>query len=377
MADSQSFVPPVRDDLVHETPYGAPQVHATHLMNVNENPFGPSPALIQRIQQRVGEAAVGLNRYPDREFLTLRTRLGEYLAHDALAYGGAHMSAVPAAQIWVANGSNEIMQQVFQAFGGPGRRALGFAPHYSMYPEYARNTLTEWVVANRGPAPDFSLLEADVICAITEHNPTIVLLTSPNNPTGTPLFAHTVSEVARVLEARGAILVVDEAYAEFRHEGTVSAVSLLDEHPNLIVSRTMAKAFALAGARVGYMAASEQIVDAVRVVRLPYHLSAVTQAVAHAALDHTEELLAGVDFLRKARDELSATLTGLGYEVAPSDANFLLFGTFEDRHAIWQALLDRGVLIREVGPEGWLRVSVGTRENNKAFIDALTEVTRA
>lgn len=367
----------MREDLAHEKPYGAPQVHATHIMNVNENPFSPSPALIQKIQQRVSEAAVGLNRYPDREFTDLRARLGEYLVRDAQLHGAGQIRALAPEQVWVANGSNEIMQQLFQVFGGPGRRALGFTPHYSMYPEYARNTLTQWVTVQRGPAPDFALPTEQIIKAIRAHEPTLVLLTSPNNPTGSKLGLEVVRDVARALEMRGGLLVVDEAYAEFRHDGTPSAVSLLDEHPNLVVSRTMAKAFALAGARVGYMAASEQIVDAVRVVRLPYHLSTITQAVAHAALDHTEELLAGVDFLRAARDELAATLTGLGYEVAPSDANFLLFGTFEDRHAIWQALLDRGVLIREVGPEGWLRVSVGTRENNKAFIDTLTEVARA
>lgn len=365
---AMAFTPPLRPDLHGDAPYGAPQVAAAHLMNVNENPFGPSAAMIQRLQERVGEAGPTLNRYPDREFLDLRARLGEYLAAEA------GIPAPPAEQVWAANGSNEIMQQLFTAFGGPGRTALGFAPHYSMYPEYARNTLTEWVAAERGAAPQFELTADMVLAAIRQHNPTLVLLTSPNNPTGTALELSIVRTAARELEQRGAVLVVDEAYAEFRRDGVPSALTLLADHPNLVVSRTMAKAFALAGARIGYLAAQQKIVDAVRVVRLPYHLSALTQAAAHTALDFTDELLGSVQFLRTARDELAAWLKDRGYAVADSDSNFILFGQFPDRHRVFQGLLERGVLIREVGPEGWLRVSVGTEQNNTAFRTALMEV---
>jgi len=130
----------------------------------------------------------------------------------------------------------------------------------------------------------------------------------------------------------------------------------------------------MAGARLGYLAAAPALVDALRVVRLPYHLSAVTQAVARAALAHATELVAQVDGLRGERDALVAWLRGRGLAVADSDANFVLFGAFDDRHAIWQGLLDRGVLIRETGPDGWLRVSVGTPEETAAFRAALVEV---
>ena len=157
-------------------------------------------------------------------------------------------------------------------------------------------------------------------------------------------------------------MVVDEAYGEFRRAGTPSALELLPEHRNLVVSRTMSKAFALAGARLGYLAAAPEICDAIRVVRLPYHLSAVTQATALAALRHAPELLGRVDDLRAERDETVGWLREQGLEVADSDANFALFGRFADRHAVWQGLLDRGVLIRETGPDGWLRVSIGTAE---------------
>ncbi|MDO5646202.1 MAG: histidinol-phosphate transaminase [Dermabacter sp.] len=370
------FRPPLRPGLEGEVPYGAPQLSVAHPMNVNENPVGPSPRLVARIQERVGEAAAGLNRYPDREFVALRERLGAFLARESADHG--HPIPAPSAdQVWVANGSNEIMQQIFQAFGGPGRTALGFAPHYSMYPEYARNTLTTWEIAERGPAPDFALDAPRIRAAIAACDPTIVVLTSPNNPTGTALDLDTIREVARDLEARGGILVVDEAYAEFRRDGVPSALSVLGEHPNLIVSRTMAKAFALAGARIGYAVAHPASIDALRIVRLPYHLSAITQAVAHAALDATDELLAGVDALREARDALAEALRERGYTVADSDANFVLFRAKADRHATWQALVERGVLIREVGPPGWLRVSVGNEDNNRAFIQALSEVEAA
>jgi histidinol-phosphate aminotransferase len=175
---------------------------------------------------------------------------------------------------------------------------------------------------------------------------------------------------------RQGVVVIDEAYAEFRRSGTPSALELLDQHRNLVVTRTMSKAFALAGARLGYLAAAPEICDALRVVRLPYHLSSVTQAAASAALRHADELLAKVEELRVERDRTVEWLRQQGFEVAESDANFVLFGRFDDRQALWQGLLDRGVLIRVTGPEGWLRVSVGTAEEMTAFKNALTEVAQ-
>ena len=174
--------------------------------------------------------------------------------------------------------------------------------------------------------------------------------------------------------SRRASWSIDEAYGEFRRAGTPSALELLPQTPNLVVSRTMSKAFALAGGRLGYLAASTEICDALRVVRLPYHLSAVTQAVATTALRHADELLARVDDLRAERDRTVDWLRSLGLTVADSDANFCLFGTFADRHAVFEGLLERGVLIRETGPEGWLRVSIGTPEEMAAFRAALLEV---
>jgi histidinol-phosphate aminotransferase len=198
-----------------------------------------------------------------------------------------------------------------------------------------------------------------------------VLLASPNNPTGTALPLETV---LAILDAAPGIVVVDEAYAEFRRKGTPSALELLPDHPRLVVTRTMSKAFAFAGGRLGYLAADRAIVDAVRIVRLPYHLSAVTQAVAQVALAHADELLHAVDELRTERDATVDWLRDLGLQAVDSDANFVLFGTFADRHAVWQALLDRGILIRETGPDGWLRVSIGTAAEMMAFRAALEEI---
>lgn len=360
-------LPVPRDGIAGAEPYGAPQLLVTHALNVNENPFGPSQELADHIGRAVTDAALGLNRYPDREALTLRAELGEYLATESGI-------AAPAPDgVWAANGSNEIMHQLLLAFGGPGRTALGFAPHYSMYPEYARDTYTEWVAAERGPAPQFALTAESVTAAIEQHRPHIVLLTSPNNPTGTALDLEVAEAAAAALAPWQGLLVIDEAYAEFRRDGVPSALTLLDEHPNLVVTRTMSKAFALAGARVGYLVAHPAIVDALRVVRLPYHLSAVTQAVARAALAHRGELLGQVALLRAERDAVATHLEQRGHAVADSDANFVMFETFTDRDAVFDALLQRDVLVRAVGPAGWLRVSVGTPDDNAAFRTALEE----
>ena len=349
---------PLRPELAGEVPYGAPQLDVPVCLNVNENPYPPSPAVIAEIATAVATAARSMNRYPDREALALREDLARYLGH-----------GLAAAQIWAANGSNEVMTHVLQAFGGPGRSVLSFAPTYSMYPEYARNTHTRWLTAPR--TADFRIDRDAAVAAVEETGADVVLVTSPNNPTGTAVDLATVEAICA---AAPGVVVVDEAYVEFARRGTPSALQLLPQHPRLAVSRTLSQAFAFAGGRLGYLAAAPAFVDALRVVRLPYHLSAVTQAVARVALAHAPEMLAAVDQLRVARDELARWLGEQGLQVAESDANFVLFGRFADRQAVWQALLDRGVLIRETGPAGWLRVSAGTPEEMAAFRSALSEV---
>ncbi len=358
--------PPLREELRGLEPYGAPQLsleQAPVQLNVNENPYGPSAACAADIARAVGEAATSLNRYPDREFVELRSALAAYLNRS----GG---SGITPDMVWAANGSNEVMLQLLQAFGGPGRRALSFAPTYSMYPEYARDTVTDWVVGHR--EQDFALDLDHARDLVLAEQPSVVLLPSPNNPTGTALPHEAIGVLCAA--AGDGLVVVDEAYGEFRRAGTPSALELLPTHRNLVVTRTMSKAFALAGGRLGYLAADPAVADAIRVVRLPYHLSAVTQATALAALRHADELLARVDELRDERDATVSWLREQGLTVADSDANFALFGAFEDRHAVWEGLLDHGVLVRETGPSGWLRVSVGTPGEMGHFRTALTEV---
>ena len=370
---------PLRPDLEGEAPYGAPEIDVPVRLNVNENPYPPSTAVIESIATAVARAAQGLNRYPERDFPRLREALADYLE----AESGVHLTPE---QIWAANGSNEVMLHVLQAFGGPGRTCLTFTPTYSMYPEYARDTLTDYVTRPR--REDFTLDVETAVAAISELRPAVVILASPNNPTGTAL---PLEDIDRILEAaRGhgpmlgaeigsparagdCVVVIDEAYAEFRRPGVPSALELLGPaHPHLAVTRTMSKAFGAAGLRLGYLAADRALVDALRVVRLPYHLSAVTQAAALAALSHRDELMAQVASLRDERDALVAWLRGQGLTAHESDANFVLFGPFPDREAVWQALLNAGVLIRVVGPEGFLRASIGTPEEMARLRAALT-----
>jgi histidinol-phosphate aminotransferase len=355
MADAP---PPVRDDLKDLHPYGAPQIDVPIRLNTNENPYPPSPALQRAVADAVTRAAATLNRYPDRDAIELRKDLADYLGH-----------GLTARHVWAANGSNEVIQQLLQAFGGPGRRALGFEPGYSMHPLIARVTCTAWTEVDRDE--DFGLDPARAARAIDQARPSLVFLTSPNNPTGT---AAPIEVIEAICAAAPGLVVIDEAYAEFAREGTPSALTLLPRYPGLVVTRTMSKAFAMAGARIGYLAAAPEVVEKLLLVRLPYHLSAVTQAVARAALALAAEPLATVANLRTERDGLVRWLRQRGLRAADSDANFVLFGTFSERRDVWQGLLDRGVLVREVGPPRWLRVTVGTPEEIAAFRAALSEV---
>nr|WP_239536967.1 histidinol-phosphate transaminase [Arthrobacter roseus] len=349
---------PLRRDLVGLEPYGAPQIDAEVLLNVNENTHGVPLEVREAIAEAVQEAIQGLNRYPDREFTTLRTLLAGYLGH----------SLTPN-HIWAANGSNEVLQQILQAFGGPGRTALGFPPTYSMYPLLASATNTEYVSGER--SDHFSLTARDAAEQVAVLAPNVVFLCSPNNPTGTALGLDVVEAVYSAGESSRAIVIVDEAYAEFAKEGTPSALSLLPGRERLIVSRTMSKAFALAGARVGYLAASPEVTDALRLVRLPYHLSAITQATANAALQHPAILLANVEDIKCQRDRIVEGLRDLGLRPEESDSNFVFFGGVRNTSRVWQGLLAAGILIRDVGIPGYLRVTAGTAEETERFLTEL------
>ena len=358
----------LREDLRGRTPYGAPQLDVPVALNTNENSYAVPPAVVDDIVAAVAAVASGLNRYPDREFTDLRGDLAAYLSRSG--------TSVTPEQVWAGNGSNEVLLHLLQAFGGQGRTALGFTPAYSMHPIIAATTGTTWVDGLRGvdadPSADggaFDLSVESAVRQVEQADPHLVFLCSPNNPTGTAL---PLDIVAAVLDAAPrAVVVVDEAYAEFARPGTPSALTLLDGQPRLVVTRTMSKAFAFAGGRLGYLAADPELVDALRLVRMPYHLSTPTQAIARAALSHSDTMLATVDVVKAERDRIVATLTRLGFDPVPSDANFVLFGGLRDSATTWQALLDEGVLVRDVGIAHYLRVTAGTPDETTAFLDAV------
>jgi histidinol-phosphate aminotransferase len=344
---------PIRKDLRSEKPYGAPQLDVPIQLNVNENTFGiPEPVALE-IVRRLAAEVMNLNRYPDREFLGLRSQLAQYLGH-----------SLTAEQVWAANGSNEVLMQLFQVFGGPGVKAMSFSPTYSMYPNIARISLTEYVQVQR--ESEFELSPDYVSAEIKKVNPGIVLLCSPNNPTGTPI---TLDVVRAAYDSFDGILIVDEAYAEF--SDAESALSFLEGRERLVVSRTMSKAFAFAGARVGYMAADSAIVDAVRIVRLPYHLSALTQAAASAALDFAPLMLENVSKIKVQRDRIIAALESFGLKPYRSDANFVLVAGFKDPAEVFEKLLARGVLVRNVGIPGTLRITAGTEAETTKLLAEL------
>jgi histidinol-phosphate aminotransferase len=349
---------PLRDDLRGKSPYGAPQLQVPVRLNTNENPHPPTRALVDDVTASVQAVAGELHRYPDRDAVALRTDLAAYLS----AQTG---TALGVENLWAANGSNEILQQLLQAFAGPGRRAIGFVPSYSMHPIISGGTQTEWLVANR--ADDFGLDAEVAVQAIKEKRPDIVFVASPNNPSGQSV---PLDELQRLLDAMDSgILIVDEAYGEFSSQP--SAVKLLDEYPaKLVVTRTMSKAFAFAGGRLGYLIAAPAVIDAMLLVRLPYHLSSVTQAAARAALRHADDTLGSVAKLIAERDRVTEALTGMGFRVIESDANFVLFGEFVDAAATWQRYLDAGILIRDVGIPGYLRATTGLAEENDALLEA-------
>jgi len=344
---------PIRSDLVGQVPYGAPQIDVSIKLNVNENTHGIPESVALKIVEKTAHATIGLNRYPDREFLALRGAFANFLGHD-----------LTAEQIWAANGSNEVLQQFFQAFGGPSRKAISFGPTYSMYPNIARTTLTEYKTLPR--QQDFSLSADYVAEVIGLEKPDIVILCSPNNPTGTPIDLDVIDAAYQAFDG---MVLVDEAYQEF--STGPSAISLLAARPRLVVSRTMSKAFAFAGARVGYMAADPAVVDAMRIVRLPYHLSALTQAAALAALDSGEELLASIPQIISQRNRINAGVEKLGLRAYPSQSNFVLVEGFDDPKAVFESLLAKEIIVREVSIPGCLRITAGTEAETTKLLGEL------
>jgi len=358
-----SFRPPVRDDLAELPGYHSPQIDVDHRLNTNESPEPPPPGFQQAIADRV--AALDWNRYPDRGATELRSKLA--------AHHGRSID-----NIFVANGSNEVLQTIMLAWGGTGRSILTFEPTYAMHGQIARVTGTGVIEIER--QADFSIDADQAIAALIEHKPIVTFLCSPNNPTGLlepPAFIERVLDTVKDF----GLLVVDEAYAQF---SDWSALELFDEDLPLIVTRTFSKTWAMAAARLGYLIAPAWINERLNTAILPYHLDAVSQAAGSAALDFEDEMTARVARLIEQRGAIQAGLGELGIEFWPSQSNFILFrppsgGVNQiGGEELWQALVDRGVLVRNCSTwprlEGCLRVTVGSHEENGAFLAALAAI---
>lgn len=353
-------LPPVRDELLHVLPYGAPQIAVPVRLNTNETPVPPPPSFLATFAGRL--MGLELNRYPDRDAVELRTALG---AREGLG----------AEQVWAANGSNEVLFQLLLAYGGVGRSALLFHPSYSMYPELCRNSSTPAHTVDLGLEGRLSRshVEGPVRDIVAAHAPSLTLFANPNNPTG----AVVDHDVIRALhDTVTGWVVIDEAYVEFAPDGT-SARALLKELPRLIVSRTFSKAFRLAGLRLGYLFGPVGLVPELQKVRLPYHLDSLTQLAGIVAIEQESVFLEHRALTTSECTRVHARLVAMpGVEASPSAANFVLFTTpLEDG---FERLLTEGVLVRDfssvLGHPGTLRVSIGTPEENDAFLAALTRV---
>lgn len=337
--------------------YDSPQLDVAARLNTNECPHPLPEAFSKDLAETV--ASLPLHRYPDDQIVRLREEFAAYVGH------------VPEGT-WVANGSNEILTQLLQAYGGVGRRVVVFEPTYLLHSRLAWLTHTELVTLRLDQ--DFSLSPDSVASAVAAV-PDVVFLCSPNNPTGNAQPVDAVrSLAAQIAKKTRGLVIVDEAYVEF---GGQTCLPLIAEHHNVVVTRTMSKAFALAGARIGYALSDPEVVDDLRRVRLPYNVSSLTQAAGIAALHHAAEATTILDAIRDERDRILTELRAMpGIVVYPSDANFVLFVSSKPAAEVWRGLLDRGVLIRDLSAvvPNALRVTAGTTHEVDLFLKNLEEV---
>ena len=351
-----SAVPPVRPDLELSEGYHSPQVQAEVRLNTNESPFAPPDAWREELLAEL--ETVSFHRYPDRPATELRA-----------AVAGLH--GVTTEEVFCANGSNEVLQCLLLAFGGPGRRALLFEPTYALHVHISRITGTEIVSGARDD--DFQIDPQDAEALLGGAQPDITFLCSPNNPTGR---AEPPETVAKILQSAPGLVIVDEAYGQF---SPFSALDLRGPgQPGLVVTRTFSKTWAMAGARLGYVVADPAVVQACEAVVLPYHLSAQTQLAGLLALRHVPEMEARVARISEERGRMTAALGDLPVDSWPSDANFILFRPRQrDADEVWRSLLAQSVLIRNCaswdGLRGCLRVTIGTPDENDRFLRALKE----
>ena len=346
----------VRDDLALLEGYHSPQVEVKVRLNTNESPYPPPPAWVDALREELG--AIAFHRYPDRGAMALRSALGE-------------LHGVDPSRVFCANGSNEVLQSLCLAYGGAGRSVAVFEPTYALHSHIARTTGTAVAVGER--RADFALDAAEVDRVLAEARPAITFLCSPNNPTG---LVDPPGLLERVLARAPGLVVVDEAYGQFAPR---SALELVDGARPLVVTRTYSKTWSMAAARLGYLVGPPEVVAACESVVLPYHLDAFKQVAGRLALAFREEMEGRVAALVAERERLLAAFSALPVETWPSGANFVLFRpTGRDGREVWQDLVDRSVLVRDCTSwprlAGCLRVTVGTPEEDDAFLFALREV---
>lgn len=344
-----------RDDLTALVGYHSAQVDVRVRLNTNESPEPPPLAFRDALAAEISRIA--WHRYPDRAATELRAAIAE-------------LHGVDPAQVFVANGSNEVLQTVLLTYAGPGRTVATFEPTYQMHAQIARVTAATVVEGER--APDFTLDPAEVARVMSEHRPDVVFLTSPNNPTG---LVEPRARVRQLLDVAPGLVVVDEAYAQF---ADWTALDMVAEDVPLVVTRTFSKTWSMAGARLGYMVAPTWVVAELDKVVLPYHLDAVKQIAGRLALGFTDDMNERVATLVAERDRISTALADLGMTVFPSGANFVLFRVppgAPSAKDVWAGLVERSVLVRDCSSwprlDGCLRVTVGTADENTEFLTAL------
>lgn len=354
MTDKPSLT--VRAGLADVAAYVSPQQPARYRMNTNESPYAPPAELVTEVAAEIERIA--LNRYPDRDANDLYQAMSEHVGW-------------PREGLWIANGSNEVFMHLFLGFGGPGRSGMLFEPTYALHSLIPTIASTKVVRLER--SDDFTIDLDAAVGAIKKERPEIVIVCSPNNPTG---GCEPLPVVRALLAEAPGLVVVDEAYIEFAHDDE-SARSLLEEHDNLVLVKTFSKAWRLAGVRIGYMLAQPALVTELARVRLPYHLSAPTQVVGRAALRHSTRTLELVRSIAEQRDRIALELQALGVLTYPSRANFVLFEV-DDPPQVWRELLDRDVLVRAYPDHprlrDCLRVTAGLPEETEAFVAAMREV---
>jgi histidinol-phosphate aminotransferase len=348
-----------RDDVAMMDGYHSPQVDVEVRLNTNESPLPPSPEFVAAVAAAVGD--VRWHRYPDRLARALRARL-------------AALHGVDPSQVFVANGSNEVLQTLSLTYAGPGRSVALFEPTYAMHSQIARVTGATVAEGRRGE--DLAIDLDEVARVVSSARPAITYLCSPNNPTGIAETPETVRAVLAMVAEVGGLLVVDEAYSQF---APWSALELVADDVPLVVTRTYSKTWSMAAARLGYLLGPSWLVAELDKVVLPYHLDALKQAAGLIALDYVEDMERRVSILTEERGRVDAALRELPCEVWPSAANFILFRPVGvDADAVWQALVDRSVLVRNCsgwpGLSGCLRVTIGTRDEDDRFLTALREV---